>query len=64
MASLRAGAALGGLMDTDIHSLAIRAHQITAWPTLWTSLLGIAVATIWNYQLNLGLTWGLWRRPE
>lgn len=44
------------------HALAIRAHQISGWPTFWTSLIGITVATVWNYQLNSGLTWGLWRR--
>lgn len=46
------------------HSLTIRFDQLTASGLYLASLVGIAVATIWNYQLNRGITWGMWDRPE
>lgn len=46
------------------HSISLRVEQITHWDLTWASLIGIAVATVWNYQLNKGFTWGIGKPSE
>ncbi|MDA3959716.1 MAG: glycosyltransferase family 2 protein [Planctomycetota bacterium] len=46
------------------HSLTIRSHDVMGIDVVLTSFIGIAVATVWNYQLNSGLTWRMWERSE
>ena len=52
---------LGALIN---HSVSVRLSQLTAIDLLWTSLVGIALATLWNYQMNRDLTWKMWEVTE
>ncbi len=45
-----AGAALN-------YAISLGLHRVSNVPLVWTSLAGIAAATIWNYQLNRRWTW-------
>ena len=45
-------------------SISYSVHDTTSLPVYATMLLGIAVATTWNYLLNRGFTWRGFTRPD
>jgi len=54
--------AAGGAIINDAVSFQLHLH--TGWDLRLTSLAGIALATLWNYEFNRGLTWQGWERQE
>lgn len=54
-------AAVGALIN---YSIIFTLNERLGWGLYAANLAGIAVATLWNYVLNVSLTWGGWRRPE
>lgn len=54
--------ALGGAVIN--HAISYQLHQQSDLDLRLTSLVGIAFATLWNFQFNYAFTWSGWRRPE
>jgi dolichol-phosphate mannosyltransferase len=54
-------AAVGALIN---YSVIFTLDERMGWSLFAANLVGIGVATLWNYVLNVSLTWGGWRRPE
>lgn len=54
-------AAVGGLINWAV---GVALHERAGWHLHTASLVGIAVATVWNYVGNRGFTWRGWARPE
>ena len=46
------------------HSVTIRFSDMTDLSLTYSMLVGIIIATTWNYHLNRGITWRLWERGE
>ena len=59
--SFAAVASVGALIN---YSIIFTLEERLGWQLHAANLVGIAVATLWNYVLNTGLTWGGWKRPE
>jgi dolichol-phosphate mannosyltransferase len=45
-------------------SVSLNLHEHGGWNLHVANLVGIALATVWNYVLNVGITWKGWSRPE
>ncbi len=54
-------AAVGALIN---YSIIFTLEGRLGWRLHVANLAGIAVATLWNYVLNVSLTWSGWKRPE
>lgn len=61
LASFGAVSAVGALIN---YSIIFMLNERLSWQLHLANLVGIAVATLWNYVLNVSLTWGGWKRPE